>query len=351
MPSGQGGARPAPAHPPDEQVDRDQQDQRQDGGPDDRGGAHQQARRRRARQRRRITEQQHRERADHQHHGQQVGHDQVLDHDLFRIEQDRHRGQRRAPGGQAVVTQHRVHHRGHAQAQEMLDGGHEDKGVERQQQPQEQGVAAGIDHIRRQVDGAPQVVERVQPEQHRRPVAQHHHQPGHHREQQGQREQPVAADQAGDGGQRVPAARCRRPGRFGGWLARPAFAGAVRSLAEIFPNRRHPVVSLAPLCLDSGASADTPRPGAVANDVADAVFRHARPRPPWHGGQAPGENGKPLQNMPVTFLAGGRTQWALIPRAPPHRRLAQDRTTSEPAWPSRDLCRARSTVPGHLTQT
>ena len=40
-----------------------------------------------------------------------------------------------------------------------------------------------------------------------------------------------------------------------------------------------------------------------------------------------------------------------IPRAPPHRRLAQDRTTSEPAWPSRDLCRARSTVPGHLVQS
>ena len=32
---------------------------------------------------------------------------------------------------------------------------------------------------------------------------------------------------------------------------------------------------------------------------------------------------------------------ALIPRAPPYRRPAQDRTTSEPAWSSSDLCRAK----------
>jgi len=39
---------------------------------------------------------------------------------------------------------------------------------------------------------------------------------------------------------------------------------------------------------------------------------------------------KPLQNTPVTFPADGRTRRALIPRAPPRSRLAQDRTTSEP---------------------
>jgi hypothetical protein len=57
----------------------------------------------------------------------------------------------------------------------------------------------------------------------------------------------MAADQAGEGCERVPAAWCPRLARFGGRLVRPALAGAVRPLAEIFPDRRHPVVSLAPL--------------------------------------------------------------------------------------------------------
>ena len=138
QPGHQGGPRPAPAHPGEQQVARDQNHQRQHGGPDDGGQAHQQADRGRPPQRWPGAGQQHRERPDHEHHGQQIGHDQVLDDQLRGIEQDRHGGQRGAPFRQAVPAQHGVHHARYYQSQHMLDSHHQFQRVERQQQPQEQ---------------------------------------------------------------------------------------------------------------------------------------------------------------------------------------------------------------------
>jgi len=75
----------------------------------------------------------------------------------------------------------------------MLQRSDQNQRTERPEQPQEQGVPAGIHRIRREVGGAPQVVVGVQLEQGGRREARHHYYPQHDRQAECGGEQPVAA--------------------------------------------------------------------------------------------------------------------------------------------------------------
>jgi hypothetical protein len=67
---------------------------------------------------------------------------------LRRIEQHRRGRERGTPVRQPVAPGERVHHGGDAEANEVLQGGHKRQGVKRPQQPQENGVAARVHHVR-----------------------------------------------------------------------------------------------------------------------------------------------------------------------------------------------------------
>jgi hypothetical protein len=180
-------------------------------------------------------QQQDRERAHHQGHRQQVGHDELLDEYLGRVEQHRRGRERGAPVRQPVAADEHVHHRGDAEPGHMLQSGDEQKRMERAQDPQEKGVSARVHHVRGQMDGAPQIVVGVQPEQDRGLEPDHRYQPWDHGHAKGYRKDPVAADETAQvQGGSAPAVRGRR--LFGGGLPGP---GPLGVRADVFLECRH----------------------------------------------------------------------------------------------------------------
>ena len=222
QPGGHRGGGGPPSGPPYQQVARHQPDENQGGGPDHRRQAQQQRPGGGPGRGREPAGEQHREAGHHQEHGQDVGHHVLLQQQLRRVEKHR-RGRRGGqPRARAPAPQDRVDHDRDGQPHQVLQARDQHQGVKRLEQPQEDGVPAGVDRVRLQVGGVPQVVVGVQLEQRGRRETSHHDDPqgdaGGHRGggepvPPGQREQP---------GQRPPPGQHHRmqqppqPGRAAG---------------------------------------------------------------------------------------------------------------------------------------
>ena len=198
-----GAGQGAPADPPDDDVHREEGQERQPLRPDRGRHAQDQADQRAALPRRLAVPQQQRGRQDEQELEQDVAEDQVLELDLEAVVQHRDRGQRGDPGPDAEpVPGQRVHHDADRQAHQVLQDRYDREAVQRFQDLQEYRVAGRARHVRVQADHVAHVLERVV-EPGLPPIAQLSVGPQEQRRDQQQGEQPVSRDQSADPGRRM----------------------------------------------------------------------------------------------------------------------------------------------------
>jgi hypothetical protein len=117
----------------------------------------------------------------------------VLQLDLVRVEQDRHRRQRRSPAGQAVAPQQGVDHHAYGQAHQVLNGGDHGEAVERPEHEQEDAVPGKPGDAGDVVQRGGQIRRGVAPEPDRGREAEHRDQPCRQAEAEHGGEQAVPA--------------------------------------------------------------------------------------------------------------------------------------------------------------